>query len=531
MKRTAGRLAGEMAALLAARPRFNSCHGTFNNEEAAPGAESLLAAEFAATATADGTIPFPYLHHDNYSSPKRLGQRPRSRGRVGLIRLTLLLTLLTTAGLGQEQQPPMTPAPDIGIPAEEVWLKLTSGGGRKRLDLVIADFTAPAGTDAKTRDQVREVRTTFDADLRFSLHFTFQDPEPGKQFKFSTDAKKPDLKGWGTTGAQVLICGELVPKKPTNQLQLRLYDLEMERLIATKSFVMGSSPRWLAHQAADEVIKLLTGEDGINCTRIAFSRAVNSQTKEIALVDYDGAGLSQVTGSGGLKLYPDWAPTGSRLAYCSFSTSTLNCYALELGSRKATLLSDRKGLNTTPAWSPDGRTLAVSLSHEGQSEIYLMDPNGRNLRRLTISPGIDISPAWSPNGRQLAFVSDRTGTPQVYVMNVDGTDLKRLTFEGSYNTSPAWSPKGDLIAFVQRQPGGTNQVCVTNLEGDTYMRLTSGMNNEDPCWSPDGLHLAFSSNRTGHFEIYTMDWTGANQKRITTTSGGFSPAWSPRLRQ
>ncbi|MEO0078417.1 MAG: hypothetical protein ABIK86_05405, partial [candidate division WOR-3 bacterium] len=476
-----------------------------------------------ATAGTTSFASFPYRHCDNYTRTRMLRQI-----WLKLILAALIMTLVLPA-LAQDGQPPLTPAPDVGIPAEEVWAKLTSGGGRRKFSLVIARFTTPAGADAKLAVQVQDIRNVFEADLKFSLYFTFEEPESGKTFNFSTDAKKPDLKGWSTTGAQILVCGELVPRKGTNQLQLRLYDLESQRLIASKTYALTGPWRWTAHQMADEVIKILTGEDGISRTRIVFSQALGRETKELAWVDYDGAGLTQLTSSGGLKLYPDWNQQSARLAYCSFGTSTLNIYVLDLVTRRTTVLSERKGLNTTPAWSPDGRTLAVSLSFEGQSEIYLMDSDGRNLRRLTFSPGIDISPCWSPNGRQLAFVSDRTGTPQVYIINADGTDLRRLTYEGSYNTSPAWSPRGDLIAFVQRQPGGTNQICVTNIAGDTYMRLTSGRNNEDPCWSPDGLHIAFSSDRTGVFEIYTMDWTGARQTRITRTGGAFSPAWSPRL--
>jgi TolB protein len=453
------------------------------------------------------------------------GSQLRDWGALTLAAL-LLLVRLTHA---QNEQPPLTPAPDAAIPAEEVWAKLTSGGGRKKLSLVIAPFTTPAGTDAKLSAQVPDVRAVFEADLKYSLYFTFEEPESGRTFSFSTDPKKPDLKGWSTTGAQILVCGGLIARKAGSSIQVRLYDLEVQRLIASKAFILTGAWRWVAHQMADEIIKILTGEDGICQTRIAFSQAVGREVKELAWVDYDGAGLTQLTSSGGLKLYPDWSQSSSRLAYCSFGTSTLNIYSFDLTTRRATVLSDRKGLNTTPAWSPDGRTIAVSLSFEGQSEIYLMDGGGRNLRRLTFSPGIDISPCWSPNGRQLAFVSDRTGSPQVYIINADGTDLRRLTYEGSYNTSPAWSPRGDLIAFVQRQPGGTNQICVTGISGDTYMRLTGGRNNEDPCWSPDGLHIAFSSDRTGVFEVYTMDWTGANQTRVTRTGGAYSPTWSPRL--
>ncbi|MEO0022071.1 MAG: Tol-Pal system beta propeller repeat protein TolB [candidate division WOR-3 bacterium] len=417
------------------------------------------------------------------------------------------------------------------ITADELWLKLTLSGSRRRLALVIADFTVPKGTKPDTARLIRQIQEVFTADLRFSLYFTFEEPESGKVYNFSTDPKKPDLKGWASTGAQVLVCGDYQPRRGNPQVNLRLYDLASSRLIAGKAYSLKPDWRWLAHQMADEVIKLLTGEEGISCTRIAFSRLVASGNKELAVVDYDGANQEMLTGSGGLKLFPDWSPDGSRIAYCSYGASALNCYLLELATKKVFLLSDRRGLNTTPAISPDGKTVALSMSFEGNSEIYLMDINGRNLRRLTTHPGIDISPTWAPNGRQLAFVSDRTGSPQIYIVNVDGTDLHRLTFSGSYNTSPVWSPKGDLIAFVQRQPDGSNQICVTNILGDTYLQLTWQGNNEEPCWSPDGLHLAFASNRTGSWEIWTMDWNGTNQRQVTRTGGAFSPTWSPRLKE
>jgi len=428
-----------------------------------------------------------------------------------------------------QEQPPLTPAPAVEIPAEELWAKLTSSGGRKKLSLVISDFKAPAGTDAQTAARLSDIRSVFVADLKFSLHFTFEEPDSGKKFNFATNDKKLDFKGWGSTGAQILICGDLAPKRAGSEVRLRMYDLEVNRLIASKSYVLSEPWRWLAHQMADEVIRLLTPDDGVSRTRIVFSRAVGRETKELCLVDYDGADLRQLTSSGGLKLYPDWAPSGAAVAFCTYGAQSLDIHTYGIVQGKSVMVSSRPGLNTTPAFSPDGRTIAASLSFEGNQEICLMDPNGRNLRRLTSNKAIDISPGWSPNGRQIAFVSDRSGSPQVYVMNADGTDVQRLTFEGSYNTSPAWSPRGDLIAFVQRQPGGTNQICVTNLNGDTYMRLTSGRNNEDPCWSPDGLHIAFASNRTGAFELYTMDWTGANQQRVTDARGAYSPSWSPRL--
>ncbi|MFO7639381.1 MAG: Tol-Pal system beta propeller repeat protein TolB [bacterium] len=464
----------------------------------------------------------------------RLTPAPRAPARRGVIVSALLLLLSAHAAAESLPEPPPIEDTTVSAPAssfgDEIWLRLTQTGGKRRLSLVIAPFRTAAGLADSLTPRTRETREVISADLRFSLHFSFPEPEPGDAWNFETDPAKVDLKGWGTTGAEVLVTGQVVAKRGGPALEINLYDLNTNRRIASKGYPLRPDWRWLAHEVADDIIKLLTGFEGINRTRIAFSRQVAPGQKELAMVDYDGANPVRLTDGGSTKLFPAWSPDGRRLAYCSFSSRSLDIHLFGIADRSDRRITHRDGLSTTPAWSPDGRTIAASLSFDGRSEICLLDANGGNLRRLTNSRAIEISPTWSPDGRQLALVSDRTGAPQVYVMSADGTDFRRLTFEGAYNTTPAWSPQGDLVAFVQRQPDGRHQVCVTNILGDTYVRLTTRGSNEDPSWSPDGMHIAFTSTRDGAPEIYVMNWNGANQTRVTRLNGASAPTWSPVLR-
>lgn len=442
------------------------------------------------------------------------------RTAVPAVCLFLLVSLAAAESLPYTQLPG----------SDEIWVKLTQTGGRRRLNLVLARFTARPELPADSAGLLDSVQRVLEADLRFSLQFTFQAPDSGRYFDHPSGPPEPDLKAWSGTGAEVLVTGHLGGEQPQPALEVRLYDLEFGRRIAGKAYKFQGNLRWLAHEIADDIVQLLTGEPGISRTRIAFSRQAGAQEKVLAAIDYDGAGIARLSTSGPTALFPDWSPDGVHIAYCTYSSRSLDIHSLNLATGADRTVSSRIGLNTTPAWSPDGSRVCASLSHQGSSDLYLMDPDGSNITRLVGSGAIEVSPCWSPTGRQLAFVSDRTGVPQVYVVNADGTDLRRLTFEGKYNTSPAWSPRGDLIAFVQRQPGGANQICVTNILGDTYVRLTTRGNNEDPCWSPDGLHLAFISNRAGCYELYTMDWNGGSQQPVTRTGGAFSPTWSPVLR-
>ena len=61
-------------------------------------------------------------------------------------------------------------------------------------------------------------------------------------------------------------------------------------------------------------------------------------------------------------------------------------------------------------------------------------------------------------------------------------------------------------------------------------RITDGKgNHENPCWSPNGLRIAFASDQVGGWDIYTINWDGSGQVRMTKSGSNTAPNWSPRL--
>ncbi len=61
-------------------------------------------------------------------------------------------------------------------------------------------------------------------------------------------------------------------------------------------------------------------------------------------------------------------------------------------------------------------------------------------------------------------------------------------------------------------------------------QLTSGGSLDvSPCFSPDGTQIVFNSDRGGDQQLYVMDASGANVRRISFGRGRYAtPVWSPR---
>lgn len=391
---------------------------------------------------------------------------------------------------------------------QEVFLRLTDYAGGK-VNIVIEPFNVQGTPDFVTK--IKNIESIIKYDLDYSLYF---------EILSDTGALKSNPRKTG-----------VILKASGNEpnVVITLIDFESKEKIGELNSPIAGELRNFAHKLSDNLIETLTGEKGISTTRIVFSYR-SGVGKELAMIDYDGYNFAPLTKNKNFNLFPCWAPDGARILYSTYIKDRLNLNLLDLNQKSLTIIATHAGLNYAPDWSPDGTKIALTLTKDGNAEIYLLDLNTKELYRLTNNRAIDCSPSFSPNSREIAFVSDRSGTPQIYIMDIYGGNVRRLTYHGDYNTSPAWSPRGDLIAYVSRQSNYSQQICVTDPNDFQPIQLTFDGNNEEPSWSPDGLHIVFISNRTGQYELWTMNWDGTRQRKLSQGIVAYAPDWSPFLK-
>ena len=436
--------------------------------------------------------------------------------------------------------------------AESLWAKVyidIRSPSFRKFPIAISPFRAPISPteDLKLGERATEILNN---DLTISGFFTLIDPRtfaentvrgrpaevpsgPGP-IPGAPGAESIDFRLWANIGAEALVMGEVTYRDRSLTLEARLYDVVKKELIVGKRYIGEITDlSRMVHRFADEVIFVLTGEQGIFQTQIVYVSTATGN-KEVFLMDFDGRNVKQITRHQSICLSPRFSPDGQKIAFTSYKAGNPDLYIKDLRTGEERRVSHFPGLNISPAWSPDGQRLALTLSKDGDGnpEIYSMQLNGSQLVRLTNHPAIDVSPTWSPDGKRIAFVSNRGGSPQIYIMDANGQDVQRLTFEGNYNTHPAWSPRGERIALDALLDGNHN-ICTIQPNGSDLRILTANLNRcETPSWSPDGRHLVFSSTREGGPHIYLMDAEGTRIKRLTFQKGGDTyPNWSPRFKE
>jgi TolB protein len=437
--------------------------------------------------------------------------------------LGFLLGLVLLAAVGGALSSP----PAARSQAADVLLNVLATGAKK-LNIVVPHFTVVGSGDPQLGRSLSQVTAR---DLTFSSLFSVVSDVPPIPAG-DPAALRTSFANFAAAGAHAGLQGALTLRGDRAEIEMWLHDLTSPefRLIGSKKIELpAAQARRLAHKVADEVVLQFTGEAGVADTKVAFVSS-RSGSKELNLMDYDGAGSARVTSNNSINISPVWSPDTRSLAFTSYMRGYPYLYRMfPFENRPVQVLAGFLGINTSPAFSPDGRSVALTLSRDGNPEVYVLNLATGAFRRLTTHSGIDTEPSWSPTGREIAFVSERAGGAHVFVMDAEGANVRRLTQAG-FNTQPRWSPKGDTIVFTSRQ--GNFDIWGIGPDGSNLRRLTAGPgNNEGASWAPNARHLVFQSNRlAGGYQLFTMLADGSEQQPLTRAPGeSTSASWSPRL--
>lgn len=201
-------------------------------------------------------------------------------------------------------------------------------------------------------------------------------------------------------------------------------------------------------------------------------------------------------------------------------------------------------ISTFSLWKqqPNEKIVFVSKANSDENELYLLDKT-QNVTRLTFNERMENNPALSFDGTKIAYHAGDPDDPltwELYVMDLETHEETQITNNTVLDGHPDWSPDNTKIVYAsfqdsQGNPAGVADLFVVDLNGSLIQRLTDNKwEDNDPEWSPDGTMIVFKSTRdtqtSAREEIYVMDSTGDNVRRLTTTIGWESdhdPSWSP----
>lgn len=448
--------------------------------------------------------------------------------------LALLTLTVATPTLAQQVAPPSVPAPAQAGQEQGLSVDVTDESAQDLNILIPAMPTSQAvNTPAGNTEALgRQIADVVAADLRNTGLFKPLGPTGVRAVPMG-EVRAPDFAYWRGASAQALVQG-YVQAGAGGRLTVGcyLYDIALGTELARQGFEVAPADwRRAAHKCADAVYTRLTGEGPYFDSRVIYVSETgpkNRRIKRLAIMDQDGANHRFLTNGQSIVLTPRFSPDERRIAYMSYQNDKPSLYVFDLSSGTQRLLVTNVSLAFAPRFSPDGRWILFTMSTAGNADIYRIAATGGTPQRLTSGPGIDTGGSYSPDGSKIVFESDRSGTQQLYVMNADGSNQQRISFGGGRYATPAWSPRGDLIAFTRM--GGGFRIGVMSPTGSGEKLLTESWGDEGPSWSPNGRVLMFSrgsQGSSGKSDVWTVDLTGANARRIGTQLDGSDPAWGP----
>jgi len=259
---------------------------------------------------------------------------------------------------------------------------------------------------------------------------------------------------------------------------------------------------------------------------------------QIHLVDSTTGRTRALAPPGQDAIEPKWSPHGQRIAYWGVEGGRRDLWTIPAAGGAAVRVTNDAHLDWNPVWSPDGSHLYFSSNRGGSMNVWRVridERSGKTLRApepVTTPTSYSGQISFSQDGRQMAYVQ-LVRTSNLYQVGFDA-QAGRVTGRPGPLTQglrevarPDVTRDGRWLAF---NTWGKEDIFVGRADGSGTRQLTDDFHKDrNPRWSPDGRRLTFISNRSGHYEIWSVHADGSGLRQLTHLFGVnvYGAAWAP----
>ncbi len=261
-----------------------------------------------------------------------------------------------------------------------------------------------------------------------------------------------------------------------------------------------------------------------NGHRIAFWGLRGGAQRDIWTIPAAGGEPVEITNDTNEDGHVVWSPDGRFLYYSSNRNGRLTLWRVAIDERTGQRLG-----RPEPIPAPSLYSYGLNISRNGKRMVYTSRRETSNIFRrafnagngtvsgdpsqITTSERRTLNMSISADGEWLTYHTFGDPHFDIGVVKTDGTGTRLLTNDGIIDRAPRWSPRKDRIAFFSNR-SGKYEIWTIQPDGGDRRQLTFSAPEQpgflDPSWSPDGLRMLFSYRGSGSV---IMDMTRPYQEQ------------------
>ncbi|HET7710756.1 MAG TPA: hypothetical protein VFL80_02395, partial [Thermoanaerobaculia bacterium] len=188
--------------------------------------------------------------------------------------------------------------------------------------------------------------------------------------------------------------------------------------------------------------------------------------------------------------------------------------------------------NYAPRISHDGKRVAVDQSDPvtDNGDIWIGDLLRGVWSRLTYTSINESGPVWTPDDRTVYFFRNRPDKATVWYRAAGGTGAETEILQDLRSTRTLeWSRDGRYLALEVQEPDKRDSRDIWIFDKTTAKVnpwIFSPFDETAASFSPDGRWIVYASTESGKNEVYIQSYPDGQERRLISSSGGSTPAWS-----